>query len=286
MNALQRFLGLGKKLSAAIGLFAVSIVIAGAQTAPGPAPHFDVVSVKITHTGQGGAGDAVPVNGTWRWKSITIPGIAAYAYGVSWNRVEGVPKTLQGPDPGFDIVAKLPVKTGVKDFRLMLQSLLADRFRAVIHTEVRDIPVNTIEVAKGGVKLRPASGQCVEVEGSAALPAPQHRCHEVVSRVSVSQDRTITWEYSGWSVSMADLAAKLSSNALMVDDTGLSGLYDIDVKVEVKQGQNDLESQNDWNYSVKTAWEKQAGLLIDLSKTKKRPATVVIVDHVELPEPN
>jgi uncharacterized protein (TIGR03435 family) len=54
----------------------------------------------------------------------------------------------------FDIVAKLPVETPKDQFRLMLQPMLADRFRAVIHREIRDVPVNTIEAAKGGAKLR------------------------------------------------------------------------------------------------------------------------------------
>lgn len=246
----------------------------------------DVASVKINHKGQGGAWDFAPINGKWTGKAMTIPVIVAYAYDVSGNRVEGVPKALMGPDPGFDIVAKVPLNTSLKDFRLMMRSLLTDRFNAAIHTEVRDIPVNTIEVAKGGVKPRRASGQCVEAEGNASLPADVHRCHEVNVRVGAAVDRTITWRYYGWSVSMADLAAKLSDHRLTVDATGLSGLYDFDVKIESRPSEDQLESQNNFEYAWLQAWEKQAGLLIDRSKTKKRPATVVVVDHVELATPN
>jgi bla regulator protein BlaR1 len=293
MHRYARAMSLEKKLmlaaaavAAVTGPFAFGIVSARAQSAPRPSLQFDVVSVKVAQPNPGGAGDEFPVNGIWRWKSIRVASLVGYAYGVSSKYVEGVPKALQWPGAGFDIVAKAPLKTSHKDFRLMLQSLLADRFKAVIHTEVRDIPVNTIEVAKGGVKLPPASGQCVAVEGSASLPAAEHRCHEVVVRVSGSQDGTITWEYSGWSVSIADLAAKLSNNELIVDDTGLAGLYDFDVKIEVLPGQDDFERLSNWHYAVKTGWEKQAGLLIDLTKTKRRPATVAVVDHVELPTPN
>jgi uncharacterized protein (TIGR03435 family) len=269
----------------------LSFGIAGvhAQSEPRSALSFDVVSVRTLHNGTGGAWDNFPVNGTWTSTGMEIPAMVAFAYGVSFNRVEGIPKALQGPDPGFTIVAKMPVKTSRRDFLLMMQSLLADRFKAVIHTEVRDIPANTMEVAKGGVKLRRASGECAEIEGNAAAPADQHRCHDIQVRVMGSQDRTIHWEYSGWSVSMDELAAGLSNRngaGLVVDDTGLSGLYDFDVKIETHPGQDELDSQNVWNQDWRDAWEKQAGLLIDLAKTKKRPGTVVVVDHIELPTPN
>ncbi len=271
-----------------VGLSAFRLA-ASPQTAHGDAAHggpsFDVVSVKPAHSDMGGSWDNFPVNGTWTSKAMTVRNIVAYAYGIPYDRVEGVPKALQGAD-GFSIVSKMPLKTSHKDFLLMMQSLLAERFKAVIHKEVREVAANTIEVAKGGLKLRAASGRCVEAEGNASLPAGQHRCHEIESRPSASQDRTVTWEYSGWSVSMADLARKLSTGRVVVDDTGLTGLYDMDVKIEMRSGQDDLETQTNAEYAWRNAWEKQAGLVIDRTRTKKRPGTVVVVDHVEFPAPN
>jgi bla regulator protein BlaR1 len=296
MNRFGRNLSLGKKLIltavaavAVTGPFVFGIVSAKAQVDLRNAPRFELVSVRLQHGQTGGAWDKLPVNGRWTSKAMEIPALFVYAYGISYNRVEGVPKALQGPDPGFTIEARMPVTTSRKDFFLMMQSLLADRFKAVVHTEVRDVPANTIEVAKSGVKLKPASGQCVEDAGNTALPEGQHRCHQFDVRVEGLQDGTIIWDYSGWSVSMADLAAELSPTTtvgLLVDDTGLSGRYDFDVKLETHPGQDALENRTNWEYDWRNAWEKQAGLLIDLSKTKKRPGSVVVVDHVELPTPN
>ncbi len=293
MNRFARNLSLGKKLmlaagavAAVAGPMAFGIVSARAQAAPRSDLRFDVVSVRTVHNGTGGAWDEFPVNGRWTSKSMEIPAMIAWAYNVSFKRVEGVPKALQGPDPGFTIMAKMPIKTSREDFRLMMQSLLADRFKAVVHTEVRDIPANTIEVAKGGVKMQPP-GECVKVDGNASVPDGQHRCHDIQISVVGSQDGTIHWEYAGWSVSMADLAARLSPRfptGLMVDDTGLAGLYDFDVKIAMHKAQDQFDTtwQDDW----RDAWEKQAGLSIDITKTKKRPGTVVVVDYVEMPTPD
>jgi uncharacterized protein (TIGR03435 family) len=299
MNRFARNLSFGKKLmlaaaavAAAVGPLGFGIVNAKAQVDLRNAPRFDVASVRLEAHGElGGAWDKLPTNGRWTSKHMGTQVLVSYAYGVSLNRVEGIPKALLAPDLGFYIVAKMPVTTSRKDFFLMMQSLLADRFKAVVHTEVRDVPANTIEVAKGGVKLTPASGQCVGVTGNTALPEGQHRCHQFDLRVRGSQDGTTIWNYSGLSVSMADLASELSSMTavgLLVDDTQLSGLYDLDVKIawQWQPCEDALENQSDWNYAVKTGWEQQAGLLIDLAKTKKRPATVVVVEHVELPTPN
>ena len=293
MNRFARNLSLGKKLMLAAGAtaaitgpLAFGIVSARAQTAPRSDLRFDVVSVRTVHNGTGGAWDEFPVNGRWTSKSMEIPAMIAWAYDVSFKRVEGVPKALQGPDPGFTIVAKMPVKTSREDFRLMMQSLLADRFKAVMHIETRDIPANTIEVAKSGVKMQPP-GPCAKVDGNESVPAGQHRCHDIQISVYGSQDPTIHWEYAGWSVSMADLAARLSPRfpaGLMVDDTGLTGLYDFDVKIAMHKAQDEFDTT--WQYDWRDAWERQAGLLIDLAKTKKRPGTLVVVDHVELPTPD
>jgi uncharacterized protein DUF3738 len=40
--------------------------------------------------------------------------------------------------------------------RLMLQTLLAERFRLVVHKEVKDMPVYALVIAKGGPRLKPA----------------------------------------------------------------------------------------------------------------------------------
>ena len=41
----------------------------------------------------------------------------------------------------------------VRELRLMLQQLLADRFKLILHHETKETPVYELTVAKGGPKL-------------------------------------------------------------------------------------------------------------------------------------
>lgn len=79
---------------------------------------------------------------------------------------------IQGPDwlnagmgaPRFNIQAKLPEGATEKQVPQMLQALLADRFKLVVHQETKDHSVYALVVAKGGPKLKDAEPD---------LPAPE-----------------------------------------------------------------------------------------------------------------
>jgi len=250
---------------------------------------FDVVSVKVDREGTGGAGDNFPKHGRWSWTRIPLSLLIGYAYHVSKTQIANIPNAFQGRDIAFDITAKVPADVTEVQFRMMLQSLLADRFKFVMHREMRDISANAIEVAKGGPKLQPAIGQCVQAQQSAT--SDEHRCGEVTVHGEV-KDGIILSQYSGWSVSVGNLAAALSANGPVIDDTGIKGLYDIDVTVETPMTTSsddpDVRADREFDYqrNFNAAFEKQLGLSIDLGKLKKRPVPVIVVDHVELPTPN
>ena len=62
------------------------------------------------------------------------------------------------------VVAKLPEGASPDQMNLMLQSLLADRFKLVAHTEQRELPIYTLvkarEDGKLGSALKPAAVDC------------------------------------------------------------------------------------------------------------------------------
>src|SRR5437879_11983094 len=84
------------------------------------------------------------------WKCI------AFAYGIG----EDKDYAISGPDwiksERFDIVAKMPAETNFEQARLMLQTLLADRFKVVVHREKKELPMYGLVAAKGGIKLHEA----------------------------------------------------------------------------------------------------------------------------------
>jgi uncharacterized protein (TIGR03435 family) len=278
------------RIAARVLVLACLLTGAAAQDQPG-LPRFDVVSVVVDHSGTGGAGDRFPKHGTWRWTRMPLSFLVMYAYDVSLKQIANIPHSFDGPEIAFSITAKMPPETTDGQFRQMLQALLADRFHFAMHREMRSVPVRTIEMAKGGPKLQPAGGQCVPVQRSAALEPDQHRCGEVTLRIQL-EDGINRQVYTGRSVSMEALAATLSPNGPVIDDTGIKGLWDMDVTIEMpllpSTSDPDEMANREFEYNrvFNAAFEKQAGLTIELGKLKKRPVPVIVVDHVELPTPN
>jgi uncharacterized protein (TIGR03435 family) len=54
----------------------------------------------------------------------------------------------------FDISARVPPGATKEQFRLMLQNLLADRFKLAIHRDQKEMQVYEMAVAKGGLKVK------------------------------------------------------------------------------------------------------------------------------------
>src|ERR1035437_6150575 len=54
----------------------------------------------------------------------------------------------------FNVVAKIPPGTATRQFGLMLQRLLAERWRLQVHFEKMDMTVYELTVAKGGPKFK------------------------------------------------------------------------------------------------------------------------------------
>jgi len=98
-------------IAAVAGAIGVAAAIAAAPVASQDEPgrlRFDVVSVKVDHTGTGGAGDRFPRHGTWKWTRIPLSFLVMYAYDVSLKQIANIPNSFQGPDTAFEIIAKMP----------------------------------------------------------------------------------------------------------------------------------------------------------------------------------
>jgi uncharacterized protein (TIGR03435 family) len=72
----------------------------------------------------------------------------------------------------FDIVANLPEGATKEQVPQMLQTLLAERFKLVIHRESKDQPVYALVVAKGGAKVKESEAPAPAAAPDGAAPNP------------------------------------------------------------------------------------------------------------------
>jgi uncharacterized protein (TIGR03435 family) len=113
---------------------------------------FEAASVKPAAPPSGGfrvimGGDPGRVN----YSNVSLRDIIAQAYQVKDYQITG-PDWLGSQR--FDIIATLAPNTPKDQIPLMLQSLLAERFKLTLHRENKDLPGYALVVAKNGPKLK------------------------------------------------------------------------------------------------------------------------------------
>lgn len=151
--------------------------------------------------------------------------------------------------------------------RLMLQSLLADRFKLRVHNEKKELSINALVVAKGGLKIRPVP---------TAISPPKAPSGETTFAVLGSTDIFIA--------ALSQVPA--IDGRPIVDRTGLKGDYlwtfhwtpDDSNATVVPPGVPDNQGP-----SIFTALREQLGLKL---VSTKGPVDVLVIDHVEQPSPN
>ena len=106
----------------------------------------------------------------------------------------------------------------------MLQNLLADRFKLVLHREMRQIPVYNLTVAKGGPKLQEHPEDICKVL-MPGVPSPPPKLGDKPSC-------TLAFRQA----SMTDLAAALVGlDRPVVDKTGIAGTFDFRLLYAIDQ---------------------------------------------------
>jgi uncharacterized protein (TIGR03435 family) len=216
-------------------------------------PTFEVASVKLTQHGRTDGWSRssidVPTPGSLVATNASMEECIEWAYDVKDYQVSG-PEWLNSDEASYDIAAKTAERTPESQIRLMLQTLLAERFKLTFHRETRQLPVYELIVAKSGPKMRPA--------------APGG--HGGVS----SQGGSVTADH----VTMAFLATTLARyiKTPVFDKTGLSGNFDF----SFEYASNDRENSD--KPSIFTALQERLGLKL---QPAKGPVEVLVIDHAE-----
>ena len=134
----------------------LSVVFAGLTVvSTAGAQQFEVASVRITKADNGISG--ISVNGNrLTGNNMSLLSYIRRAYGVSEFQVIG-PDWIKSD--GFDIDAKAPDGSSADDLMPMLQRLLEERFKLVMHRDSKVVAVYEMRVAPGGLKVNASSGQ-------------------------------------------------------------------------------------------------------------------------------
>jgi len=195
---------------------------------------------------------------------------------------------------GYDIEAKPEGNTDQKRMWLMLQTLLADRFKLVLHQETRDLQVYDLKTVKNGPKLpAPEGGACAEVLTTlpaAGQPRPARPCGPGLVKAGTGLTML------GISVSMPAFAKQLSMmmGREVIDKTGFTGRFGLHLEFAIDDALAglpdpvgpDVSGQaagSSARPSIRTALQEQLGLRLEVSKG---PVEVFVIDHVERPTEN
>ena len=174
----------------------------------------------------------------------------------------------------YDIEAKVPAGTTQETAKIMLRSLLADRFKLVVHHGDAFVPAFLMTVANGKPNLK------------AANPTDSGGCERQPPNNGPGPNPTIELACRG--ASLSSLADALNDDGgggylsyPVIDATGLKGVYDFDLKWTQKFF---LTRSGPSAINIFQALEQELGLKIDF-KTTPRPG--LVVDNVnETATPN
>ncbi len=140
---------------------------AGGASSPQQRPSFEVVSIKKNLSSDRGSTLTI-ANPSSRFalKDATARRIISFAYSLQDSRLTGGPKWIDSDK--FDVDAEiadseiaalreLPPDQFLARLKLMVQSLLADRFALKLSHETKELPVYALVVGKDGSKLIPSA---------------------------------------------------------------------------------------------------------------------------------
>jgi uncharacterized protein (TIGR03435 family) len=198
--------------------------------------------------------------GLMRCTNVTLKRCIVGAYGVGPDRVLGGSDWIN--TERFQITARSDQPVGDKGLMAMLQTLLAERFKLVLHRELRHREAMVLQVAKNGPKLQPGDG----------ARASWKNMHDRLEATKIT---------------MGEFAEILSRNLNLpvVDRTGLTGAFNFTLywnpdnadALQHDEGTAVLRSE------MSTVIARQLGLVL---MSRKMSVEILVIDHAEKPSEN
>ena len=253
-------------------LFGLLCVSSAAQQSK---PTFEVVSIRA-RTGAGRSnGPSGPPTGmptsritpdVFYESSITVTRLIRFAYEISPQQLVGGPDWMSRT--AYEVNAKTSGRTDVEQMRLMMQSLLEERFKLVARREERRMKHEELRLQRNDGRLGPHLESCKDPTSPPA------------GKPIAIPPGTYLMPLGGVCAPLSKVVEYLSPivNVPVLDKTGLNGLWNFTLRFADPSftGVSELPS-------LRTALQEDLGLRL---QSAEGPVTVLVVEAVELPTEN
>ncbi len=283
-------------------LLAIAVLITALRAfgqVPIATPAFEVASIKLAQRDAKDGGYRFEPGGRTVVKSFTLKNLIQIGWHLQAFRIVGGAAWMDSTR--YDVEAKAEGTPSEDESRLMLQSLLVDRFRLALRRETRELPMYALVREKSGMRpgagLVPAKqGGCTPL-GDFAGPPPQLEPGRPpgcgfkwrLRTANKSEQDAPLMQMQGLGVPMSLLARALGNllECQVADDTGISGSFD--VSLEYVPGNNLLARASvdgppdTAGPAIFTALQEQLGLKLE---ARKGPVEVFVIGHADRPSEN
>ncbi len=228
------------------------------------AQRFEIASVKPSNIDPGYSGIKTG-HGRLDANNVTLQRCIMGAYGVGPHEIVGGPDWLESER--FEINAKADRPTNDDAvLMMMLQSLLAERFKLAFHREAKTMTAFVLEAAKTGPKMEKAEA------GEASTNSSNTNTRTMIDAHNTSMD------------SFARVLAR-QMGLPVVNRTGLEGIFNFKLQwiSESATLADPAGGAGTGGPSIFTAIQEQLGLRL---RSQKVPVEILVIDHVEKPSEN
>jgi uncharacterized protein (TIGR03435 family) len=260
---------------------------------------------------RGGPGTRDPGQVTFTNAPLSL--LITHAYDVKNYQVSG-PSWMDSAH--FDVTAKVPQGATKEQFQIMLQNLLAERFKLVMHKEKKQLPIYALIVGKGGPKLKESAVTAPADAGEPKDPPPMPPGPPAMGKDGFPKPpagaRGMMMMFNGnrfrMQANQATIAqlADMLSNQLgrpVIDETGLKAQYDVTLEFSPEgltmmkgmpmpmgppppggaagggpDGGRDGGHEAESGPTIFSAIQEQLGLKLE---SRKGPVDLIVVDSVE-----
>ncbi len=248
-----------------LGTVAMAMLQAFGQV---PAPAFEVASVRPYAYGVRGRAEVSCMSGHFQSFGFSMDETIQFAYDLKSYQRPKLPAWTEGRDGYYDIEARAATAVSEAECKLMVRTLLAERFKMTARWETKLTSVYELVVAKSGPKMPKV--------------AAADRARGVFITLNGNQMQSLAAEPPR-GLTMQELAERLTAFGAqrpVLDKTGLEGLYRITLSFGITPRGATAPSEYP---DLFTAVQEQLGLKM---QDAKDPLDALIVDHMGKPDAN